>query len=118
MPTALTLHVRFLAAFFALTLCPFVAAQESLLPRSVGGEGEQEFVKASAYFTLRSGSQEGALYVTAEMTPGWHIYSITQASGGPLKTKIKLTPSSAYKLTGEFKALQAPKVRQYQDIWP
>src|SRR5262245_23811730 len=110
MPTALTLHVRLLAAFFTLSICPLVAAQESLLPRLAGSEGEQEFVKASGYFTLRSGSQEGTLYVTAEMAPGWHIYSITQAPGGPLKTKIKLTPSPAYKLTGEFKALEAPKV--------
>src|SRR5262245_29114181 len=119
MPTASTRRVRFLlAAFLALAACRFAGAQESLLPRSVGGDSEQDFVKASGYFTLRGGTQEGTLYVTAEMAPGWHIYSITQAPGGPLKTKIKLTPSPAYKLTGEFKALEAPKVHQYQDVWP
>ncbi len=58
------------------------------------------------------------LIVTAEVAPGWHIYSTTQQPGGPVKTKIKLNNSSDFKLAGDFKPLKPPEMHRYEDIYP
>jgi suppressor for copper-sensitivity B len=63
-------------------------------------------------------SQSAKLAVTAQIAPDWHIYSITQAPDGPVKTKIKLNPSKQYRLTGGFTANPAPEPHSYPDIWP
>ncbi len=75
-------------------------------------------LKASGYFTVGENGQPATLYVTAELAPGWHTYSITQAPGGPNKTRIKLADSAGYKLAGDFKANPPPTVHHYDDIWP
>ncbi len=75
-------------------------------------------MKASAYFTVAAPGKPAMLYVTAEIAPDWHIYSITQKPGGPIKTRIKLTESKAFKLAGEFKAQKDPTLHKYADIWP
>ena len=75
-------------------------------------------VKASAVFTAPAGGKPAILYITAEMAPGWHIYSITQPPGGPIKSRIKLAASGDYKIAGDFKPIQPPEVHHYDDIWP
>jgi len=81
---------------------------------SAGGEK----LKASAYFTAAGNGKPAVLYVTAELAPGWHTYSTTQAPGGPNKTRIKLKASPDYKLAGEFQPAPSPTVHHYDDIWP
>ena len=54
-----------------------------------GSDSPAKF-KVEAQFTAGTGDQPGMLYVTATMDPGWHIYSITQAPGGPLASKITI----------------------------
>ena len=49
-----------------------------------------DIVKTSAYFTAPQAGKPAMLFVTAEISPDWHIYSITQAPGGPTKTKLSL----------------------------
>ncbi len=75
-------------------------------------------LKASGYFTAAANGKPAMLFVTAELSPGWHTYSLTQAPGGPLKTKIKLNASADYKLAGEFQPNPPPTVHHYDDIWP
>jgi suppressor for copper-sensitivity B len=75
-------------------------------------------LKASGYFTAPANGKPAMLYVTAELSPGWHTYSLTQAPGGPLKTKVKLNPSADYKLAGDFQPNPPPTVHHYDDIWP
>lgn len=57
------------------------------------------------------------LTVTATMQPDWHVYSITQAAGGPTPTKITVTGPAGVKLAGEFKADAAPK-KSTHEAWP
>ena len=55
-------------------------------------------VTMSAQFTTASGERPAVLMVTADIQPGWHVYSLTQPSGGPLPTEIKLPPSDQYQV--------------------
>jgi thiol:disulfide interchange protein len=66
-------------------------------------------VEIEAQFTAPQGDRPARLFVTARIKAGWHINSITQAKGGPLRTEIKLDPSGQYRLAGEFQAHPAPK---------
>src|SRR3954469_16178439 len=34
----------------------------------------------------------------------WHLYSITQAPGGPIRTRIGVEPSATFRVAGEIKA--------------
>lgn len=38
--------------------------------------------------------------VTANISGGWHVYSITQGAGGPIPTRISVTENSAFKSGG------------------
>jgi len=48
------------------------------------GGGQTEMVKASAGFNAGKDGK-GVIRITADVAQGWHIYSIAQAPGGPLK---------------------------------
>ncbi len=84
----------------------------------IGPGAGSDIVKTSAYFTAPQAGKPAMLFVTAEIAPDWHIYSITQAPGGPTKTKLSLAQSPDYKLAGEFKPLNQPTVHHYDDIYP
>jgi suppressor for copper-sensitivity B len=84
----------------------------------IGPGAGGDIVKTSAYFTAPKPGQPAMLYVTAEIAPQWHIYSIDQKPGGPIKSKLKLTTAPDYKLAGEFKALEQPTIHHYEDIYP
>lgn len=77
-----------------------------------------DVVKASASFTAPNAERKATLSITAEVIPGWHIYSLTQKAGGPLASKIKLAPSNDFKLLGDFTPSQAPEKHTYQEVWP
>jgi len=74
---------------------------DGLLP-SGPSAAQGEKVKVSAVFTAPTDAAPAILYVTAEMPAGWHIYSITQPKGGPIRTQVTVKESSDYKLAGEF----------------
>lgn len=67
-------------------------------------------------FTLATADEPAGLFLTATVAPGWHIYSITQAKGGPLATQIKLDPSKEYRLLGEFRPITPPETKR-EGIW-
>jgi thiol:disulfide interchange protein len=69
----------------------------------------KSLVTASAAFNVETDGRKGRLVITAEVADEWHIYSITQAPGGPIRTQIKIGRNPDFKLTGEFKASPAPK---------
>jgi thiol:disulfide interchange protein len=73
------------------------------------GDDNKDIVKLNAQFTPPAGKHPSMLFITAEIKQGWHIYSITQAPGGPIRTKIELTPSPQYALAGVFQAQPKPK---------
>ncbi len=61
---------------------------------------------------MPAGGEPGRLFVTAMIEPGWHIYSLTQPSGGPIATKIEVDPLSAVRLAGKFQPSAPPDRRR------
>jgi thiol:disulfide interchange protein len=76
----------------------------------------EKVVTVEGQFTAPTARKPAGLFITAKMAPGWHIYSITQAPGGPTRTKIKPDPSEAYELLGGFRALSSPDEKR-EGIW-
>jgi thiol:disulfide interchange protein len=60
-------------------------------------------------FTAPSSDGTAELFLIATIKPKWHIYSITQAAGGPQPTKLSLATSDAYRLLDGFRAAEPPK---------
>ena len=52
-------------------------------------------IKAGEKFTAR---------VAAAIDPGWHLYSLDQAPGGPLPTRIWLPEDQKFKLAGDIES--------------
>jgi DsbC/DsbD-like thiol-disulfide interchange protein len=50
--------------------------------------------------------------LTAQIAPGWHMYSITQGAGGPFPTRIMLAPSQPFTLAD---AVRGPAPTQQFD---
>jgi thiol:disulfide interchange protein len=71
----------------------------------------------SAEYRVEKGTRIGRLEIKADIQPDWHIYSTTQPSGGPLPTKIKITPSQQFEVTGELKPNVDPVVTT-DDVFP
>lgn len=88
------------------------AAQGDLFDRlDLGGapQAQADPVKVSALFTTEPDGRTGTLYITANLDEGWHVYSITQPPGGPIRTHLKLDKSEQYKLSGDFRPDPAPR---------
>jgi hypothetical protein len=70
---------------------------------------DDHVVSVTAEFSgPKTAGQAGNLVIKATIKPGWHIYSITQAPGGPVVTKIKLENSASYQLAAAFRASPDP----------
>src|ERR1700752_2248110 len=52
--------------------------------------------------TVKPGDQPVAS-VTAKIESGWHVYSITQAPGGPIKTSVRIPDGQDIRLAGAVK---------------
>ncbi|HET6883234.1 MAG TPA: protein-disulfide reductase DsbD domain-containing protein, partial [Pirellulales bacterium] len=88
------------------------AAQNGLFDTIQGGPsaGDAEpVVTVTAKFSADKASRSGQLSITANMADGWHIYSLTQPPGGPVRSKIKLDQSDKFKVKGEFKPSEPAK---------
>ncbi|MEN1679898.1 MAG: cytochrome c biogenesis protein CcdA [Planctomycetota bacterium] len=86
-----------------------------------GGFGAQEPsdpVTVDAQFTAATADRPAVLMVTAEIQPGWYVYSITQPAGGPQRTKITLSEPDGVTLLGEWRATPAPESHIDQEVWP
>jgi len=77
----------------------------------------KDIVKLNARFTAPAGNQPAMLFITADIRQGWHIYSITQAPGGPIRTKIQLAPSPQYRILGEFQSQPKPKMEKQPEAF-
>ncbi len=69
-------------------------------------------VTLHAQWAVAAGHQPATLYVTAKISPGWHIYSLTQKSGGPVPSKVTVEGGAGYKVTGPFTPLEMPEVKR------
>ncbi len=81
-------------------------------PRGIGlgspAGGAASSMRVTAEFTADPSGRTGKLYITAKFQPGWYTYSITQAPGGPKRTRIRLDPSNEYRVIGDFIANPPP----------
>ncbi len=84
----------------------------------LGGEKDGPKFAARADILPAEAGQKPRLAITVEIEPGWHTYSIHQAPGGPLPTKLNLDPSNDYRLAGPFVATPPAQKHSYPDIWP
>jgi thiol:disulfide interchange protein DsbD len=68
-------------------------------------------VKANAPATLKAGDKFTA-QVTAQIAPGWHLYSITHGAGGPIPTRITIPDGQSFRLAG---GVSGPRPRVEMD---
>ncbi len=94
-----------------------LAAPVARSARAQGFGGEEGELTVTAEVLPAEGKQPAKLSITAEIPPGWHIYSLTQKAGGPVTSKIKLPESKQYKLLGDFSADPPPKVHTAPDLY-
>jgi len=94
-----------------------VASAQNTSLELTGFATSGERVTVTAEVVAGKGDRPAELQITARTLPGWHIYSITQKSGGPKPTRINLTASDQYRLLGPFQA-NPPAVVHHYDFWP
>ena len=82
------------------------------LPGIPGLEGED--LELRAEFQLAAGKREGRLSVIAKIGIGWHLYSVTQKPGGPMRSVIKVAPSDDFEVVGEFRPNRPPAIKKYE----
>ena len=98
-----------------------LSAELDVFPRlelgAIGSDSAADMpAKLSASY-LRQSDTRGSVTVEARMQPKWHVYSLTQAAGGPTPTTIKLTGPDGVKLVGKFQPSKPPEVST-NEIWP
>lgn len=54
-----------------------------------------------AYAAKRINTTEAVVFIRATIEPEWHIYSLNQKEGGPVKTSFTFSPSKDYVLVGK-----------------
>lgn len=54
-----------------------------------------------AYGAKRLSPTEAVIFIRATIEPEWHIYSLNQKEGGPVKTSFTFNPSKDYILVGK-----------------
>ncbi len=86
----------------------------------LGFDGPRGEVTVGSYFTPPDANGRARLYITADITPGYHIFSITQKAGGPLKTKLVVNDAAGVRLleNGTFAPKPAPYVHRDEVAFP
>ena len=72
-----------------------------------------ERVEVSAQIVPQADGGRAELQITAQVQPGWHIYSITQKPGGPKPTRINLLASDRYRILGKFVVAPPATIHHY-----
>ncbi len=70
-----------------------------------------------AGFTTPTADGSAQLFVKGKLPPGAHIYSITQAPGGPIRSEIKIKPPQGAEL-GQFLAVTTPHREINEEAFP
>ena len=84
---------------------------DQLGPPGFGGSVGGERVTLSGKYQIEKGTRNGRLSITAEIEPGWHVYSVTQPEGGPTRSVLKVAESDDFAVTGPFQPNVAPHVK-------
>lgn len=81
------------------------------------GLNQDDPLSLTASYELAKGTRNGRVKVSVELIPDWHIYSVTQAKGGPIPTVISITGPEGVKLQGSFVPDKPPHISA-EDSWP
>lgn len=68
---------------------------------SAGAFAQIETPVKWAYGAKRISATEAVVFLKATIDNGWHIYSINQKDGGPVKTSFEFSPAKDYVLVGK-----------------
>jgi thiol:disulfide interchange protein len=82
-----------------------------ILNQLQGGAGDKERITLTGEYHIAQGARRGRLTVRATLAPGWHVYTMTQKSGGPLPTQIEVEPSREIQILRPFVADRAPLLK-------
>ncbi len=81
------------------------------------GGNQDDPVTFSGSYVVSANGKQGRLSIQADIAEHWHIYSLTQKPGGPVKSTLTLPDSSNIRLTGEFTPNKDPHIKP-ADIFP
>ncbi len=114
-PNGLTARVLLASA---LAMISFATEPAWAQFNALGGD-ESAKVTVKGVIEPPQADRQAMLVITAQIVPDWHIYSISQPPGGPIRSKIKLPQSADFHLQlGDFVAKPAAEIHQYADVWP
>ena len=105
-----------------LRAAPYVTMQDLLIDQDLGGFNnldeptQTDPVTLGASFTLKQGGREGTLRVTALIAKDWHVYSVTQPKGGPIRTKITVL-NDEVTIQSDFVPDSAPHVVEKDPVF-
>ncbi|MEL7496071.1 MAG: cytochrome c biogenesis protein CcdA [Planctomycetota bacterium] len=86
---------------------PAYFLKNELQPGDASTQPSSDEVTLASKFKLKTGTRKGILQVKATIKDGWHTFSITQAPGGPLVSKLTVAESEDY-TAGKFAADREP----------
>ena len=119
-------HSSLLALLFFVLLPTYLLAQESKdrfpilsdLGSLSGSSAPAADIQVKAEYRLTEDSSAGELKVTAALGDDWHIYSVTQKPGGPMRSSIDVKGKGLLEFTGTFKPDTKPTVKniKYFDV--
>ena len=81
-----------------------------------GGDLDESRVAVTATVEADDEGGPGQLVVTAVIEPGWHLYAVDQARGGPKPTVISVVDDAPLVPAGRFVPDQPPVGHQVDDI--
>lgn len=68
-----------------------------------------------SYAAKRNNSKDVTLYIKATMEKGWHIYSLNQPSGGPIKTSFSFEKGKDYVFVG--KVIEQKPIIKFEKVF-
>lgn len=85
--------IAFVLVAARLAATDFVFAQDDPIRWSIKPPEVKGAIRPGDKFSVK---------LTAEIDAGWHLYSISQPSGGPIPTRITLPPDQPFKIAGKI----------------
>ncbi len=82
---------------------------------SVAAQGQIFNPVKWSYAAKKISSTEAILFLKAIVDDGWHIYSVNQKDGGPLKTSFTFEPNAGYAVAG--KVTEPKPISKFEEVY-
>lgn len=87
-----------------------------LIPKKSTSSSSGDPVTLEAYFKVKPETNLGKVYVEATIERGWHLYSMTQPKGGPMKSELMVDSADDFEMIGPWKPDSEPHV-EFSDVF-